>query len=112
MHLRVLAPPSVFAVVANKITAMGEPPIEVLQEEEEGEDSEPHELMWLLDLSAQVTPRWHPQLVLCGPDIEDEAELMFVRIHGAELFVSRINESGRKRGWSDTPFSRVAWIPI
>jgi hypothetical protein len=55
---------------------VGEPSIEVLQEE--GDDSEPRELVWLLDLPGQVTLRWHPQLVLCEPDIEDKAELRFV----------------------------------
>ena len=38
----------------------------------------------------------------------------FVQTHGAGLFEVgvRIYESGGKRGWSDTPFGRVAWIPI
>ena len=74
-HLRVLAPPSVFAGVANELTAVvGEPPIEVLQEEER-DNSAPRKLVWLLDLPGQVTPRWHPQLLLCEPDIEDEQKL-------------------------------------
>jgi hypothetical protein len=110
----VLAPPSVFAGVANELTAVvGEPPIEVLQEEER-DNSAPRKLVWLLDLPGQVTPRWHPQLLLCEPDIEDEQELRFVQTHGAGLFEVgvRIYESGGKRGWSDTPFGRVAWIPI
>ena len=110
-----LAPPSVFAGVAKELTAIvGEPPIEVLQEDEQGDDSVPRELVWLLDLPGQVTPRWHPQLVLCEPDIGDEQELRFVQTHGAGLFEVgiRIYESGGKRGWSDTPFGRVAWIPI
>jgi hypothetical protein len=109
----VLAPPSVFAGVANELTAIvGEPPIEVGVQEGEGE--EPRELVWLLDLPGQVTPRWHPQLVLCEPDIEDEAELRFVHTHGAGLFEVgvRVDESEGKRGWSDTPFGRVAWIPV
>jgi hypothetical protein len=110
----VLAPPSVFAGVTNELTAIvGEPPIEVLQEEER-DDSTPHELVWLLDLPGQVTPRWHPQLPLCEPDIEDEQELRFMQTHGAGLFEVGvcIYESGGKRCGSDTPFGRVAWIPI
>ena len=91
---------------------MGEPTIEVLQEEKR-DDSEPRELVWLLGLPGQVTPRWSPQLLLCEPDIE-EAELRSVQSHGAGLFEVgvRIYKSGGKRGWSDTPFGRVAWIPI
>ena len=99
-HLRLLAPPSVlFAGVANKLTAIvGEPPIEVLQDEER-DDLEPRELVWLLDLPGQVTPRWHPQLLLCEPDIEDEQELRFVQTHSAGLFElgsasTRVGESG------------------
>ena len=34
----------------------------------------------MLDLLGQVTSRWHPQLVLCEPDIEDEDELRFAHI--------------------------------
>ena len=111
-HLRVLAPPSVFAGVVNELTAIvGEPPIEARHEEAEGE---PRELVWLLDLPGQVAPKRHPQLVLCEPDIEDEAELRFVQTHGAGLFEVgvRVDESGGKRGWSDTPYGRVAWITV
>jgi len=118
----VLAPPSVFAGVAAELTAIvGEPPIEVSvqewdEEEEEGdsEGEQPRELVWLLDLPGQVTPKWHPQLVLCEPDTEDEAELRFVHSHGAGLFEVgvRVDDSGGKRGWSDTPFGRVVWIPV
>jgi hypothetical protein len=112
----VLAPPSVFAGVANELTAIvGEPPIEVLQEEDEEEEGEePRELVWLLDLPGQVAPRWHPHLALCEPDVENEAELRFVQTHGAGLFEVgvRVDESAGKRGWSDTPFGRVAWIPV
>jgi hypothetical protein len=114
-HLRVLAPPSVFAGVANEPTAiMSEPQIEVLQEEVERDDSASRELVWLLDLPGQVTPRWLPQLLLCEPNIEDEQELRFVQTHGVGLLEVGvcIDESGGKRGWSDTPFRRVAWIPI
>lgn len=112
-QLRVLAPPSVFAGVVNELTAIvGEPPIEVLQEEDER--GGPREFVWLLDLPGQVTPKRHPQLVLCEPDIEDEAELRFVQMHGAGLFEIgvRVDESRGKRGWSDTPYGRVAWIPV
>lgn len=103
-----LAPPSVFAGVANELTAIvGEPPIEAIEEE-------PRELVWVLDLPGQVTPKRHPQLVLCEPDVEDEAELGFVQTHGAGLFEIgvRVDERRGKRGWSDTPYGRVAWIPI
>jgi len=116
----VLAPPSVFAGVANELTAIvGEPPIEMADqeewdEEEEGEGEQPRELAWLLNLPGQAAPKRHPHLVLCEPDIEDEAELRFVHTHGAGLFEVgvRVDGSGGKRGWSDTPFGRVAWIPV
>ena len=104
-HLRVLAPPSVFAGVATELSAIvGEPPIEV----SEGE------LVWLLDLPGQLTPKWHPQLLLCEPDVDDEDELRFVQTHGAGLFEIgvRVDERCGKRRWSDTPFGRVAWIPV
>jgi hypothetical protein len=113
-HLRVLAPPSVFAGVANELTAiMGEQPIEVVQEEgdeEEEEGEEPRELVWLLDLTGQVAPKWQPQLVLCDPDVENEAELRFLQTHGAGLsqVSGCVDESGAKRRWSDTTFRRVA----
>jgi hypothetical protein len=71
--------------------------------------------VWLLDLPGQVTPsKWHPRLVLRKPDIRDEAELNLVQSHGAGLFEVgvRIDEIGGKRGWSDTPFGRVAWMSI
>ena len=100
-----LAPPSVFAGVATELTAIvGEAPIE---------NSE-SELVWLLELPGQVTPKWHPQLVLCEPDVDDEAELRFVQTHGAGLFELgvRVDEGGGKQGWSDTPFGRVVWIPV
>jgi len=104
-HLRVLAPPSVFVGVATELAAIvGEPPIEV----SEGE------LVWLLDLPGQLTPKWHPQLLLCEPDVDDEDELRFVQTHGAGLFEIgvRVDERSGKRRWSDTPFGRVAWIPV
>ena len=109
-----LAPPSVFAGVVNELTAIvGEPPIEAIQEEDE-EGAEPRKLVWLLDLPGQVAPMRHPQLVLCEPDTEDEAELRFVQTHGAGLFEIgvRVDESRGKRGWSDTPYGRMAWIPV
>jgi len=106
----------VFAGVVNELTAIvGEPPIEAIQEEDSDDEGvEPRELVWLLDLPGQITPKRHPQLVLCEPDVEDEAELRFVQTHGAGLFEVgvRVEESGGKRDWSDTPFGRVAWIPV
>ena len=39
---------------------MDEPSIEVLQEEEERDDSVPREPVWLLDLPGQVTLKWYP----------------------------------------------------
>ena len=68
----------------------------------------------MLDLRGQVTSRWHPQLVLCEPDIEDEDELRFAHIRGTELFEvgMHVDESRGKREGSDTPFGRVTWIPV
>jgi hypothetical protein len=103
----VLAPRSVFAGVATELTAIvGEPPIQT--------ENSDNELVWMLDLPGdQVTPKWRPKLVLREPDVEDDAELRFVGTHGAGLFEVgvRVDESGGKSGWSDTPFGRVAWIP-
>jgi hypothetical protein len=99
----VLAPPNVFAGVAAELAAIvGEPPIEVSASE----------LVWLLDLPDKVAPKWHPQLILCEPDVEDEDELRFAQTHGAGLFEIgvRVDESRGRRGWSDTPFGRLAWI--
>jgi len=104
-HLRVLAPPSVFGPVANELAAIvGEPPIE----------KSASEFVWLLELPGTVARKWHPQLLLCEPDIDDEEELQFVQTHGAGLFEVgvRVDESGGKQGWSETPFGRVAWIPV
>ena len=59
----------------------------------------------------QVTlPTVTPRLVLRELDVEDEAELTFVQARGAGLFEvwMRVDESGCKRGWSDTPYGRVA----
>jgi len=104
-HLRVLAPPLVFPGVTTELTAIiGEAPIEI----------SPTERAWLLDIPGQVTPKWHPHLILCVPDVDDEAELRFVQTHGAGLFEIgvRIDESNGRQGWSDTPFGRVAWVPL
>jgi hypothetical protein len=51
---------------------------------------------------------------LGDPDVEDEDELHFVQTHGAGLFEIGVRVDGThgKRGWSDTPFGRVAWIPV
>jgi hypothetical protein len=73
--------------------------------------------VWLLELpgQGQDTPaERHPRLVLREPDIEDEAELRFVQTHGAGLYEIGVcvNESGGKRGWSYTPYGRVAWISV
>jgi hypothetical protein len=53
--------------------------------------------------------KWHPQLLLCEPDVEDEDELRFVQTHGAGLFEIGVLVDGSrgKRGWSDTPFGRA-----
>ena len=112
-----LAPPGTFAGVAIELTAIiGGPPIEADKDGEE-EAGRPRELVWLLDLPGQgqvIPPKWHPRLVLRESDIEDEAELMFVQTHGAGLFevVVRVDESGGNEGSSDTPYGRVAWVPV
>ena len=114
-HLCVLAPPSVFAGVATELTAIvGEPPIGAEKEEE---DRQTRELVWLLELPGQgqdTPPERHSRLVLCEPDIEDEAELRFVQTHGAGLYEVGVcvDESGGERDWSDTPYGRVAWISV
>jgi hypothetical protein len=82
-----------------------EPPIEAMVREEwdeqaeEGKGEHLRDLVWLLDLTGQVTPRWNSQLALCEPDIEDEAELRFVDTHGAGLFEVgvRVDDGGGKR---------------
>jgi len=104
-HLRMLAPPLAFSGVTTELSAIiGEEPIDI----------SPTERAWLLDLPGQAAPKRHPHLILCVPDVDDEAELRFVQTHGAGLFEIgvRIDESGGKQGWSDTPFGRVAWIPL
>ena len=93
---------------------VGESPIAAEMEEE---DRRPRELVWLLELPGQgqdTPPERHPRLVLREPDVEDEGELRFVQTHGAGLYEVgvRVDESGGKRGWSDTPYGRVAWISI
>lgn len=112
-HLRVLAPPRTFAAVSAEFTAIvGEAPIEG--------PAGAH--VWLLDLlpggvRVAVTPKdlgLHPRLLLCEPDGSDEAEAQFVESHGAGLFEIgvRVDEDSGKRGSSETPFGRVAWIPV
>ena len=98
-----LAPPSAFERVAAELTAIvGEPPIKADKDNWDEEDGgRPRELVWLLDLPGQVTPsKWHPRLVLCEPDVENEAESRFVQSHGAGLFEVgvRVDESAGKRG--------------
>ena len=99
-----LAPPSAFEGVAAELTAIvGEPPIKADKDywEEEENGGRPRELVWLLDLPGQVAPsKWHPRLVLCEPDVENEAESRFVQSHGAGLFEVgvRVDESAGKRG--------------
>jgi hypothetical protein len=74
--------------------------------------------LWLLDLlPSHVTPkdlRSHSRLLLCEPDVSDEAEVRFVESHGAGLLEVdvRVDEDGGRRGLSETPFGRVAWIPV
>ena len=104
-HLRLLAPPNVFTTLSADLTAiMGEAPVE----------NSAREHVWLLDLPGNIAPKWHPRLVLCEPDMNDEGQARFVRTHGAGLFELgvRIAESGGKQGSSETPFGRVAWIPV
>ena len=72
--------------------------IDVLQEEEERDDSAPRELVWLFDLRGQVTPRWHPQLLLCEPDIADEQKLQFVQTHGRDCL--RLGSASMRAGES------------
>jgi hypothetical protein len=83
---------------------MGEAPVE----------NSAREHVWLLGLPGNIAPKWHPRLVLCEPDMSDEVQARFVRTHGAGLFELgvRVDESGGKQGSSETPFGRVAWIPV
>lgn len=107
-HLRLLTPAHTFAAVCAEITAIvGEAPI----------SGPAGALVWLLDLlpeGAVKDLRLHPRLLLCEPDASDEAETRFVESHGAGLFEVgvRVDEDGGKQGWSETPFGRVAWIPV
>ncbi|KAI0253715.1 hypothetical protein BJV78DRAFT_1360042 [Lactifluus subvellereus] len=76
-HLRLLAPPNAFAALSAELTAItGEAPIE----------NSAREHVWLLDLPGAIVPKWHPRLMLCEPDMSDEAQARFVRTHGAGLF--------------------------
>jgi hypothetical protein len=63
---------------------------------------------------ANSRPSGYTQLLLCKLDVDDEDELRFVQTHGAGLFEIgvRVDERCGKRRWSDTPFGRVAWIPV
>ena len=91
--------------IATELTViMGKPLIEV----SEGE------LVWLLNLLGQLTPKWHLQLLLCEPDVNNEDELRFVQTYSVGLFEIGVcvDERCGKRRWSDTPFGRVAWIPM
>ncbi|KAH9982962.1 hypothetical protein BGW80DRAFT_1247656 [Lactifluus volemus] len=90
-HLRVLAPSSVFSAVSAELVAIvGEAQIE----------KSTREHVWLLYLPGNITPKWHPRLVLCEPDMSDEAQVQFVRTHGAGLFELgvHVDEGGKKRG--------------
>jgi len=106
-HLCILAPLSVFTGVATKLCVIvGEPPIEVLE----------GELVWLLNLPGQLMPKWHPQLLLCKLDDDDDDELCFVQMHGVGCLrieiVVHIDERCGKWCWLDTLFGRVAWIQV
>ena len=97
----------VFATVtAELMEIVGVPPVGV-----DGEEAgRRRDLVWLLDLSgqSQVTPsKWHPQLVLREPDIQDEAELRFVWAFSAGLFEvgEHSDESGGKRDWLDVGYA-------
>ncbi|KAF8264651.1 peptidase S8/S53 domain-containing protein [Lactarius quietus] len=109
-HLRVLAPPRTFAAVSAELTAIvGEAPIEG--------PAGTH--VWLLDLLpggltvALKDQKLHLRLLLCEPDVSNEAEVRFVESHGAGLYELGVRvEDGGKRGSSETPFGRIAWIPV
>jgi hypothetical protein len=108
----VLAPQSTFTAVSAELTAiLGEASIEG--------PAGAH--LWLLDLlpgdvaaSQPKDLKLHARLLLCEPDASDEAEVQFVESHGAGLFEVgvRVDEDGGKRGLSEMPFGRVAWIPV
>jgi hypothetical protein len=108
-HLQVLTPRSIFTAISAELTAiLGEAPI----------DGPAGLHLWLLDLlPGDITPKdlkLHSRLLLCDPDASDEAEVRFVESHGAGLFEVgvRVDEDGGKRGFSETPFRRVSWIPV
>lgn len=93
------------SVATELTTIVGVPPVGADREEA----GQRRDLVWLLDLSGQcqVTPfKWHPELVLREPDIQDEVELRFVQTFSAGLFEvgERFDESGGKRDWLDTPY--------
>ena len=109
-HLRVLAPPRTFAAVSAELTAiLGEAPIK--------DPAGAH--VWLLDLlqlgGIAKDLKLHPRVLLCEPDASDEGEVLFVESHGAGLYevgVQVDEDRGGKGGSSETPFGRVAWIPV
>jgi hypothetical protein len=76
--------------------------------------------VWLLDLlpgGITTTPKdlkLHPRVLLCEPDASKEDEVRFVESHGAGLYEVgvQVHEDSGKRGSSETPFGRVAWIPV
>ncbi|KAI0293343.1 glyoxalase-like domain-containing protein [Multifurca ochricompacta] len=113
--LCVLAPSSTFeAISAELIAIVGEAPIVKKYSAMTTTTTTTSEHVWLLDLPGNVTPKRHPQLVLREPDMRDEVEAHFVETHGAGLFEIgvRVDESGGKRGSSETPFGRVVWVPV
>jgi hypothetical protein len=110
-HLRVLAPPRMFTSVSAELTAiLGEAPIK----------GPAGSHVWLLDLlpgGITTTPKdlkLHPRVLLCEPDASKEDEVRFVESHGAGLYEVgvQVDEDSGKRGSSETPFGRVAWIPV
>ena len=109
-HHRALVPPSVFAEIATELKPIiGVPPIGADKEEGAGR---PHELVRLLDSPDQVTaPKSHPRLVLCEPDVVDEAELRFMQIYdtGPFGFGARVGEWGKAGGQdsSDTSNGKI-----
>ena len=100
-----LAPLSVFTDIATKLTAiMGEPQSRFWRGSSCGRSN----------CRANSHPSGYTQLLLCKLDVDDEDELRFVQTHGAGLFEIgvRVDKRCGKRRWSDTPFGRVAWIPM
>ena len=52
--------------------------------------------------------------MLREPDVDTEVELRFVQSYGAGMFEVgvRVDDIVGKRGELDSPFGRVAWIPV